>query len=95
MRMDYKVEIEINRWNGFERALRLEDREAFHTLMDACRNYASAAENATIPFLFEPMAMFIMLLIQISLNKIRKELDSQKQQNNHLSNTSEVVWLNG
>jgi hypothetical protein len=30
------LEGEIQRWNGFARALRLEEREAFEQIMDAC-----------------------------------------------------------
>ena len=49
------LESEINRWNGFARALRKDDREAFEELMDSCRNNAMAAGNATNPIIFEPM----------------------------------------
>jgi hypothetical protein len=34
------IEDEIRRWNGFAKALRKEDREAFDILIDACRSYA-------------------------------------------------------
>ena len=77
------LESEISRWNGFARALRSEEREAFEILMDACRNYASAAGNATRPILFEPMTMSIMLYQQMSLQKLQKELDAIKQQPNN------------
>jgi hypothetical protein len=43
------LESEINRWNGFARALRKDDREAFDELMDMCRNNAMAAGNACNP----------------------------------------------
>ncbi len=46
---------EIRRWSGFAKALRSGEREAFETLMDACRGYASAGNNAVQPILFEPM----------------------------------------
>ena len=39
------LEDEIQRWKGFAKALRIEDREAFETLMDACRSYASAGRQ--------------------------------------------------
>jgi hypothetical protein len=74
------LESEISRWNGFAKALRIEEREAFETLMDACRNYASAGSNATQPILFEPMVISIMLHQQMSLQKLQKELNAQKQQ---------------
>lgn len=74
------IEDEIRRWNGFAKALRKEDREAFDAAMDACRSYASAASNATKPILFEPMMMSIVVSQQISLQKLRKEVDDLKTQ---------------
>ena len=68
------VESEINRWNGFARALRKEDREAFEELMDSCRNNAMAAGNATNPIIFEPMVMSILLGQQKRLQKLEQEL---------------------
>jgi hypothetical protein len=73
------VEDEIRRWNGFAKALRKEDREAFDVLMDACRSYASAASNATQPLLFEPMIMSMLVSQQIRLQRLEKELDGLKQ----------------
>jgi hypothetical protein len=72
------LEDEIRRWKGFAKALRSEDREAFEILMDACRSYASAGSNAVKPILFEPMVMSILLSQQVSLNRLRKELDAFK-----------------
>jgi hypothetical protein len=40
------LEPEISRWNGFDRALRKEDRETFGELMDMCRSYAMVGGNA-------------------------------------------------
>ena len=74
---------EIRRWNGFAKALRAEEREAFENLMDACRSYASAGSNATNPVLFEPMAISIMLNQQMQLKKLQKEIDAIKQQASH------------
>ena len=70
---------EIQRWNGFARALRNEDREAFEQMMDACRNHASAGSNATRPIMFEPMIMSILLYQQKNLIKIEKKLNEIKQ----------------
>jgi hypothetical protein len=72
------IEDEIRRWNGFAKALRSEDREAFETLMDACRNYASAGSNAVQPILFEPMIISMLLSQQIRLQRLQKELDALK-----------------
>lgn len=74
------LEDEIRRWNGFSKALRTEDREAFEALMDACRLLASAGSNATQPILFEPMVMSILLFQQKKLQRLEKALDAIKQQ---------------
>jgi hypothetical protein len=73
------LEDEIRRWNGFAKALRREDREAFETLMDTCRNYASAGSNAVQPLLFEPMVLSMLLSQQLRLQKLQKELDAFKR----------------
>jgi hypothetical protein len=73
------LEDEIRRWNGFSKALRTEDREAFEALMDACRLFASAGSNATQPILFEPMVMSILLFQQKKLHKLEKALDAIRQ----------------
>jgi hypothetical protein len=73
------LEDEIRRWTGFERALRISDREAFEKLMDACRAFASAGSNAVQPVLFEPMVMSILLFQQEKLQKLEAQLDVLKQ----------------
>jgi len=74
------LEEEIRRWSGFEKALRLEDKEAFDALMDACRNFASAGSNATMPILFEPMVLSILLSQQKKISRLEKALDAVKRQ---------------
>jgi hypothetical protein len=74
------LEDEINRWKGFEKALRIEDKNAFDSLMDACRSYASAGNNATQPILFEPMVMSILLSQQVKICRLEKALDAVKRQ---------------
>jgi hypothetical protein len=73
------LDMEIQRWNGFAKALRNDDRESFEQIMDACRSYASAGSNATRPVMFEPMVMSILLYQQRRLIKLEKELDAAKQ----------------
>jgi len=68
------LESEISRWNGFDRALRKEDREAFGELMDMCRSFAMAGGNATNPILFEPMVMSILLAQQKRILTLEKRL---------------------
>jgi hypothetical protein len=75
------IEDEIRRWNGFAKALRTEDREAFEALMDACRNYASAGSNATQPVLFEPMIISILVSQQKQIMRLEKALDAAQQSN--------------
>jgi hypothetical protein len=68
------LESEISRWNGFVRALRKDDREAFEELMDMCRGFASEAGNATNPILFEPMVMSLLLAQQKRIRTLEKKL---------------------
>ena len=75
------IEDEIRRWNGFAKALRSEDREAFEALMDACRNYASAGSNATQPVLFEPMILSILVSQQKQIMRLEKALDAAQRSN--------------
>ena len=74
------LEDEIQRWNGFKKALRLEDKEAFEAMMDACRNFASAGSNATMPLLFEPMVMSILLSLQKKISRLEKALNAVERQ---------------
>ena len=71
---------EAQRWSGFARALRKEDRVAFDQMMDSCRNFASAGSNATRPVMFEPMVMSILLEQQKRLNRLAKDLDAARDQ---------------
>jgi len=73
------IEDEITRWNGFAKALRIEDKVAFDALMDAVRSYASAGSNATMPILFEPMVMSILVSQQKKIMALEKKLDATEQ----------------
>ena len=73
------LEGEINRWNGFARALRKDDREAFEEIIDMSRGYASEASNATNPILFEPFIMSILLAQQKRIRAIEKKLGMKQQ----------------
>lgn len=72
------IEDEIRMWNGFAKALRIEDREAFEALMDACRSYASAGSNATRPIIFEPMVISILLAQQKKIVRLEKALNAER-----------------
>jgi len=81
------LDVEIQSWSGFLKALRVDDREAFEQIMDACRNYASAGSNATRPVLFEAMVMSILVFQQKRLLKLEKELYALRQPINQPSQT--------
>jgi hypothetical protein len=78
------LEDEIRRWNGFAKALRSVDKEAFEELMDASRSFASAGSNATQPVIFEPMMMSMLLFQQEKLQKLEKALNAIKQQSSNV-----------
>jgi len=69
------VEGEIAKWEGFRKALRAGDAEAFDKMMNACRLYASAGSMATRPVLFEAMLMSILLSQEREIAEIRERLD--------------------
>ena len=70
------LEAEIGRWEGFKKALRGKDVEAFEALMKACREYASAGGNASRPILSEAMFMCILLSLQRQLMDVKEKLES-------------------
>jgi hypothetical protein len=71
------LEEEIHRWDGFERALRKPDREAFEELMDMSRIGAKAAGNACNPILFESMIMSILSGIQKMIINLEKKMEGR------------------
>jgi hypothetical protein len=73
------LEDEIRRWKGFEKELRIEDREAFEAVMDSCRSLASAGSNATQPILFEPMVISVLVSQQKRIIRLEKTLDALEQ----------------
>lgn len=69
------MEEEIARWEGFRRALRGKDLEAFEKMMNACRSHASAGGMAARTVLSEAMFMCILLDIEKELMEIRESLE--------------------
>ena len=69
------LEAEISFWEGFRKALRGKDLEAFTQMMSACRMYASAGSMATRPILTEAMFMSIMLSQRKELTEIKENLE--------------------
>lgn len=76
------IENEIKKWEGFSKALRNDDRRAFEQMINACRNYASAASNAARPVLLEAMFMSILLAQQKALMEIKRDIEGIKQRLN-------------
>lgn len=74
------LEAEIRRWEGFRKALRGKDLEAFDEMMKACRIHASAGGMATRPILAEAMFMSILLGQQKELMEIRESLERLEKQ---------------
>ena len=72
------LENEISTWKGFAKALRIDDKEAFDALMDACRNHASAGSSSTRPIIYEPMIMCIVLSQQKEIQKLKKQVETLK-----------------
>ncbi len=69
------VEEEIATWEGFKKALRMRDAEAFNKMMNACRLHASAGSMATRPVLFEAVVMSILLEQEKTLMELAEKLD--------------------
>jgi len=72
------LEKEIEKWDGFMRSLRADDKAAFEDLMNTCRCYASAAGAATRPIVTEAMFMSILLSHQKMLREIEAALEKLK-----------------
>ncbi len=72
------LENEIQRWQGFVKALRADDRAAFDELMNTCRCYASAAGAATRPIVLEAMIISILLSHQKVLREMEATLEKLK-----------------
>ena len=72
------LESEINRWNGFARALRKPDKEAFDELIDMCRTYVSECACVDRPSEFELMVMSILLFQQRRIMQLERELETIK-----------------
>jgi len=74
------LESEIAHWDGFRKALRGRDIEAFDKMMNACKLYASAGSMATRTILAEAMFMSILLSQQKELMEIRESLERLEKQ---------------
>lgn len=74
------LEFEIDRWQGFRKALPNEKvREAFDEMMDMCRNNAMASGAACNPIIFEPMVMSILIVQQQRIRQIEEKMARLQQ----------------
>jgi hypothetical protein len=69
------LETEISLWEGFRKALRGKDLEAFTQMMNVCRMHASASSMATRSILTEAMFMSILLSQGKELTEIKENLE--------------------
>lgn len=69
------LEEEIKRWDGYRKALRQSEREAFDRMMDACRLHSSAGGQALRPELIDAIFMSILLEHQLKLEALEEKLD--------------------
>ena len=73
------LEEEIHRWKGFRDALRLDERQVFDEMLDACRLHACAASMSNRPILLESMLISMLLEQQKATRRLREELDTLKK----------------
>lgn len=66
------MEEEIHRWDGFARAPRKDDREAFDELMGMSSCFAMASSSAANPVIFEPMIMSMLLARQERIRNLKE-----------------------
>jgi hypothetical protein len=74
------LECEIARWEGFRKALRGKDVEAFDKMMNACRAHASAGGMATRAVLSEAVFMCILLSQQKEIMEIRESIEQLRKE---------------
>ena len=69
------LEGEISSWEGFRKALRGRDAEAFNELMKMARTYASAGGMATRPVVAEALFMSVLVGLQRQIMELREKVD--------------------
>ncbi len=72
------LEREIEKWQGFYRTLRSDERRVFKEMMNECRCHASEAGAAVRPIVSEAMFMSILLSHQKTLSQIQATLEKAK-----------------
>lgn len=70
----------VNEWQGFRKALRKEDREAFDRLIEKARMHASAASYEARTDPVESMFMSILLEQEKEIGKLRKKIEEMEME---------------
>jgi hypothetical protein len=73
------LEEEIRGWRGFRGALRIDERQVFDEMLDACRLHASAGSMSGRPVPLESMLISILLEQQKAIKRLREELELVKK----------------
>jgi hypothetical protein len=83
------LENEIESWKDFKRALRPEDKEIFHRLMNYARIHADAGSNSARPILSEVFFMSFAIeqekkidFLKKENSKLRKEIEKLRKKVN-------------
>jgi hypothetical protein len=70
----------VNEWQGFRKALREEDREAFDRLMEKARMHASAASYEARVDPVESIFMSILLEQEKEIGELRKKIEELEKE---------------
>ena len=70
----------VNEWQGFRKALRKEDREAFDRLIEKARMHASAASYEARTDPVESMFMSILLEQEKEIGELRKKIEEMEME---------------
>lgn len=74
------LEEEIHRWKGFRDALRLDERQVFDKMFNACRLHASAGSMSGRPVPLDSMLISILLEQQKAIKRLGEKLEQVKKQ---------------
>ena len=67
---------EIESWSSYEYALRKEDADYFHQMLDQCRQYSDAINRKDGLIATEPMIMAVLVIQHKMIRKLLAILDS-------------------
>ena len=67
---------EIESWGSYEYALRKEDRDYFHKMLDECNRYSDAINTKGMLLPTEPMIMALLLIQHKMIRKLLEIVES-------------------